>query len=518
MLNRSFAAMGVPNHYFQVRSANTYNTPLLPLTPTPRPPLAPPKWDDWVDPKENNNDNPGITSWWPREDVFPSGLTNWLDTPTSLYAPMYAADNVWTNYTWKTAAGCKSAIPLDPAFYDALFANGSRAQMVMFEQDFLCTYNLATPLTSSDLTSGATWLTNMDRAAHKANISLQWCMCDPRHILFSTTAHRVTNARATKDNTRATGTDVMVLPLSSILHAGLGIFPSRDNVWTTSLPETHCHRASLGLCTEPSPEFQNTAAVMSGGPYGHADKLGMVNRTMVFRAIRQDGLLLRPDRAAYALDESFRQSFASLDIGQRLVSATYSAVGGQRFSYVLGYNLSAPFVLPVAELFVGAGSPHSVVTFNGWQQNGTLRFADLQHVSATGHMTLGAAYETDPRAVGGTYTVVAPVLGSSNSWALLGEVDKFIAVSSRRFSELRVDAAGALSTAVRVVPGETVVVSVAHMPSTRLITAACSAHGSLRHPASVDEEVAMTLLCQQTHSGPASSMHAGGSSVTCSCS
>ena len=44
----------------------------------------------------------GVTNWWPKPSVFPSGLTDWLGLPLSLYSSSYSGDNVYLGeYDWK---------------------------------------------------------------------------------------------------------------------------------------------------------------------------------------------------------------------------------------------------------------------------------------------------------------------------------------------------------------------------------------------------------------------------------
>ena len=54
------------------------------------------QWDDWqwTDAATGKSrDIPGIINFPPDEDAVPDGLTDWLGLPTSLYAPMWAANN-----------------------------------------------------------------------------------------------------------------------------------------------------------------------------------------------------------------------------------------------------------------------------------------------------------------------------------------------------------------------------------------------------------------------------------------
>ena len=156
------------------------------------------QWDDWQ--WVNGSHHPDIPgpypNWLPLPSVIPSGMTDWLGMPTSLYNPMYSANTsyisanpelgAWAVDTSSAMGG--SAIPLDPAYYRAAFRNGSRAKMKMFEQDFLCTYQWTTNLTTSDVTTGMMWMHAMDDAAasftdyegNNATTTLQLCMMTPR--------------------------------------------------------------------------------------------------------------------------------------------------------------------------------------------------------------------------------------------------------------------------------------------------------------------------------------------------
>ena len=162
------------------------------------------QWDDWW--MESRGDMPGMLSWQPKPDIFPSGFTNWLDMPLSMYAPGYAGENVWIDdYQWKitnTSRGLTS-IPTDVKFYHDLFRNGTKIGMKLFEQDFLCSYGIGgTDLTSTDIYSGSDWFHAINDAALAMNVTVQLCMANTYHLMFSTKLRSVTNARATGDNTR----------------------------------------------------------------------------------------------------------------------------------------------------------------------------------------------------------------------------------------------------------------------------------------------------------------------------
>ena len=189
--------------------------------------------DDWF-PIENG-DQPGTLFWWPGPEI-PSGMTNFLGAPTSLYSSMWSDKNVYQQaglYKW-AVDGSGSVLPVDVQFFRDIFKNGSVAQMKMFEQDFLCTYAWNTNLTTRDPDTGMQWLRAMDQAAAEAGIGLQLCMVTPLHALAATELGAVTNIRGSNDNMHADAGFMYTLGQNGLLLRGLGMFVSRDNVFTSS--------------------------------------------------------------------------------------------------------------------------------------------------------------------------------------------------------------------------------------------------------------------------------------------
>jgi hypothetical protein len=204
------------------------------------------------------------------------------------------------------------SVSVDPRFFDAIFANGTAAGMVMMEQDYLCS---STSQTARDLTVGRRWFRAMDSAAAKASVDVQLCMMNPAHALASTYMHTVSNGRGTGDHVVRNAARGLPLGWSAMLLWSVGLWPSRDNVWTNSTVVVP------GLNPETTPALQTAMAVLAGGPYGVADVAGAMNRSLVMRSCRADGVLLRPDKPATAVDSTF----AGDEIYQTTSSHTLSA-------------------------------------------------------------------------------------------------------------------------------------------------------------------------------------------------
>jgi hypothetical protein len=383
---------------------------------------------------EKNNDFPGMISWNPKPDVFPSGFSDWLGIPLAMYAPAYFADNVWReDYSWKVDPIKNTSIPTDPRFYMDLFNNGTSIGMRMFEQDFLCSLPWAigsTSLTTQDVDTGRNWFSDMDSAAKFYGIQLQFCMADVYHVLQATSLESVTNARATGDNTRDVAT-IFSMGQNSLLFYATGIYASRDNVWTSdaSMEQKGC--GNKDFCYEPNAPLDNAVAVLSGGPYGIADGLSFVNATLVHRSCRSDGLLLRPRWPLASLDFTFTDS----DAKGSLVWAAHDDHGGiLRWSYVIGVGLEKEIAITPRRLLQGFPPPPSGKML-AWEvvlgepvTNSTIVFSDSSPLILPQSKPLDLPYATDSPPH--THYATAPVL--PNGMALLGELAKWSTMSFGR--------------------------------------------------------------------------------------
>jgi hypothetical protein len=454
------------------------------------------QWDDWW--MESKGDRPGITSWTPKMSVFPSGFTDWLDMPLSLYAPMYSSENDWTDryHFKKDPNGNPTAIPLDPAFYPDLFHNGTKIGMKMFEQDFLCSYGIGgTGLTNTDVDTGKLWMEHMDTGALKMGTSLQFCMMDPCHALHSTLVKSMTNGRATEDNTRDWDS-ITPMGQTGLLFYSLGFFASRDNVWTTTPDVEQPSCANQKYCYEPNAHADNAVAVLGGGPYGPADAVGFTNRTLVMYACRDDGVMLKPRWPLASLDFTFTDPDA---IGT-LVWAAHDDYGPLRWSYIIGINLVRDVAI-TSERLQGLSSGPMVAwkVEVGVPVTGVIPFSDQL---GPFYLPAGPAVSKGPSL---SHWAAVPIL--PNGMALLGEVGKWTTMSGRRVASLIADSS-TVTLALFGVPGEKTVFAYVPASSSAVSQVECDfgtssdcdlrdAHGN------IDCVLELTLTAQRCSCGPA---------------
>lgn len=179
-----------------------------------------------------------------------------------------------------------------------------------------------------------------------------------------------------------------------------------------------------------------------------------MNRSLVLRSCREDGVLLRADKPATAIDTSWSKSFDTL----KPIHAwgTFSQVGSARWSYLLGLDLVDPLRIPVstldpaaveaAEAVAGTGdSGRSWVAYEGWHGiaasatvgsvcHKTNTCFQLLQASGSGagsqELVLPRCTQVSDMMLGHTLWNVAPVL--PGGWVYLGETDKIVAASGRR--------------------------------------------------------------------------------------
>jgi hypothetical protein len=462
-------ALGVPLRYFQ--------------------------WDDWW--MYQQADLPGMVYWWPTPESIPAGMTDWLGTPTSLYIPGYSAQNVYLlggKYKWVTSGDL--ALPVDPQFFAAIFKNASAARMAQFEQDFLCSYSWVTDLTVRDVTTGAAWLRALDDAAVAAGVSLQLSMNTPLHSLASTQMRAVTNNRGTSDNTHNVPADVLKMGHSGLLLRGLGIYTARDVVYT-SLAEPGCGYGGPGYaCTSADAVLQNVAALLGGGPYGVGDGVDFLNTSLIARACRPDGVVLRADAPLATADAALLAAFATPST-PLYVWYTYSALSGAPgllYAFLLSLMLPAPLPVPLTSLGLPLGVEYRLWAPLDAADAGGLPTLDVVPSGGAATVPLSPP-PPDAFSVGGTYQVLSPVL--PGGWCLLGEALKLVPASARRFANVTGGSGsgggGRLSATVRAAHGEVVVLWVAPPAP------AASPVLQVRCPAgscgSVDCDVLLALAC-----------------------
>merc|ERR1711964_730256 len=141
------------------------------------------------------------------------------------------------------------------------------------------------------------------------------------------------------------------------------------------------------------------------------DGINLLNATRVKATCRSDGMVLKPDRPATTTDACFLSGDPKCTVYH-----TYSDVQGLGRAHY--YYNNDDKAMTAAEVYLTASKNYIV---RDWYSGKVSYLADSNSVAA--------GYE------GHVYAVVSPVVGG---WTLLGEVDKYVPLSSTRFTSVTV--------------------------------------------------------------------------------
>jgi hypothetical protein len=224
---------------------------------------------------------------------------------------------------------------------------------------------------------------------------------------------------------------------------------------------------------EEFPELHVLVSALTAGPIAPGDGIGDINAALVQRTCRADGVLLKPDHPAHAIDRQWlqyvfarggpegeiTQTSVTLPITTSSTSVTLPITTSSSASwfYALGANLKHDFNVSLKD-DLGVKSSAGVKSYVAWQRKYGAPFAapsadELRVVDSGGGTLLMPKVNTDSSAgEWGKYTLwkIAPMIsctasavhadgtGAGTGWALLGEVGKFISVSPQRITTVSV--------------------------------------------------------------------------------
>jgi hypothetical protein len=213
-------------------------------------------------------------------------------------------------------------VSIDPLYWDEIARYLANSGVAGFEQDWL--FDRAS--TEYNLSDGDEFLDNMARALGQQNLNIQYCSATTRHFLQSARYNNLTTIRTSEDRFERTRWTNFLY--AARLASAVGIWPFTDVLMSV---ETD----NLLLAT------------LSAGPVGVGDRLGTMNTANLRRAVRPDGVIVKPDVPLTPIDISFWSD--SSNAGAPMIAATYSDFGDLKGWYLLlypkGENTQAQFRL-----------------------------------------------------------------------------------------------------------------------------------------------------------------------------
>jgi hypothetical protein len=174
-------------------------------------------------------------------------------------------------------------------------------------------------------------------------------------------------------------------------------------------------------------------ATLSAGPVGIGDPIGSISSSNLLKAVRPDGVIVKPDSPLAPIDASYTNSARGTDTPQ--IASTYSDFGGLRTYYVFAYTQGSNTEVKFRPSDAGASQP--VYVYDYFSGNGQpMDAADLIDRQISGDAL---------------YLVMAPI--GPSGMAVLGDTDQFITMGKKRVTAIEDD--GKIAVTISFAAGET---------------------------------------------------------------
>ena len=303
---------------------------------------------------------------------------------------------------------------LDPAWWRDIMGYVAAAGGVTYEQDWLNVIYERSPQLATTATSGEAFTGGMARAAQQQGLTLQYSMPLPRHFLEGMRYPNLTTIRVTPDRFGWRRWDAFLY--TSRLASALGLWP-----WTDVFMSGETDNLLM--------------ATLSAGMLGIGDRIGAENGDNIRRAVRADGVIVKPDTPLVPLDAMYVADARAANAP--MIACAHTDHAGLSTAYVFSYRRAWTHL-------TAAFSPAEV---------GVARAAYVYDARSGSAHRLAAAdrlsFHLAPHAT--AYFVVVPIAHSGI--ALFGDAGKFVPDGRRRIASL-IDEPEQLTAEVRFAPGE----------------------------------------------------------------
>lgn len=236
-----------------------------------------------------------------------------------------------------------------------------------------------------------------------------------------------------------------------------------DAWWSTSYQPG----SPYGNRNETAPRLESVVAVLSTGPVTPGDGISFANVTLLNYCIRQDGLILKPDRPAFPLEATYRhRSFGSAGPSGE-VYHTFTHLNGFTWHIVMAAETDSPYRLTSTELGI---TTETATSYTVWQYFNARFQLDLttQLIIFNSSQPLILPVAVKENHYVGYISPIFPLNGMS----ILGELNKWVPVSSQRIVYVQVRAGG-ITVGLQGGADETVVMAYSYGPNNSVGIANC---------------------------------------------
>jgi len=310
----------------------------------------------------------------------------WID-PTSPYHDKYRISGI---------------AAIDRGFWNEIAGYLKDNGVAGYEQDWLIAIFQNSPELSSTIDTGDQFLDNMASACRDQGLSVQYCMALPGMFMEGSKYDNLTSIRCSDD--RFEPTKYHDFLYTSRLAFSMGIWP-----WTDVFNSTEIDNLLL--------------STLSAGPIGTGDALGKENKENLFKAMRSDGVIIKPDAPLLPTDSSYIAEGQKLD--SPLVATTYTDHGGIRTIYGVAIKRSAT---------PATGLDQASMPITDLGLTGAVYFYDYFMGTGT-KVNSGEPLPIQFHGQNLTYFIAAPI--SSRGIAFLGDEGAFVGTGKKRIASLR---------------------------------------------------------------------------------
>lgn len=356
----------------------------------------------------NGTDRGGTYLYEADPTLFPAGLSAFQK---SLALPLMT-HNRWIDAASPYRSQFKMSVNVstDPAFWDQIATYLQGAGVTSYEQDWL---NELAVASTTNLIDQDAFMDNMARAMAAHGISIQYCMPLPKHYLQSTKYASVVSSRVSNDKFARNRWKGYVY--GSRLASAVGEWPWSDVFKSSDLD-------SLRL------------SLLGAGVFGVGDAINGVNKANVLRAVRTDGVIVKPDVPIVPLDKTIIDEARGL--ATPTVAFAYSAHPGGRTTYLFAFSdASSDFSVRPVDL----GYASDIYVYDANRLTGKV-------------IAAGASFSATVAST--AYYVVAPI--GRSGIAFLGDVGKIASAGKQRVATWQDD--GAVTATLSFAAGESATV------------------------------------------------------------
>jgi hypothetical protein len=395
--------------------------------------------DSWFYPKGSvaawDNNGAGIYEYVAAAPPFMSGLSRFQQTlgmPLITHARWIDASS-----PYRTLYKMSGNVVTDPAYWETVAGYLANSGVATFEQDWLNDK----AQTDFNLTDGAAFLDNMAASMARRQLTMQYCMAAAKHFLQGSKYSNLTTIRTSADHLqRDRWTDFLY---TSRLGSALGAWPFTDNL----------------MSNETS---QLLLATLSAGPVGIGDAIGSIRAGSLLHAVRQDGVIVKPDVPLTPTDASY--SNMAGNTGSPQIAFTWSDFGALRTNYVFAFTQGA----------------NALATFRPSEFGMTTPVYVYDYFAGTGQLVDPSDVVQRPISGDSLYLVLAPV--GPSGIAIVGDTDQFVTMGKKRVAGFT--DGGAARLRVTFAAGESSRVITGYSPVTPVALAVEGSVGQVTYDAS----------------------------------